>query len=92
MAKAKPRLGKGLAGLISGNTANKSASPAAKTAAPAKAPAKKTAEPASKAKNEATPAPVAEPLGSSDFMELPVSKVEPNSRAEVMRFENQTAF
>lgn len=73
MAKAKPRLGKGLAGLISGNTANKPASPAAKPATPATPTPKSAAKPI-----EAPSAPAKEASGSPDFMELLVSKVEPN--------------
>ncbi len=87
MAKAKPRLGKGLAGLISGNTAKKAETSAAKPSAPAKAPAKKVA---SKAKASAsTPSPVAaaEPVGSPDFMELPIGKVEPNPHQPRREFE-----
>mgnify|MGYP000654594578 CR=1 FL=1 len=72
MAKAKPRLGKGLAGLISGNAAKKATAPAA-------APSKKTTE------ASAAPAPkpeaavaVAEKSVSPSFLEIAVSKVEPN--------------
>lgn len=86
MAKAKPRLGKGLAGLISGTTAKKTASPAAKKAAPAKAPAKK-ATTSTKAKKAAAPAPVEEPAGTPDFMELAVSKVEANPHQPRREFE-----
>ncbi|MDQ8179966.1 ParB/RepB/Spo0J family partition protein [Pelagicoccus sp. SDUM812005] len=88
MAKAKPRLGKGLAGLISGNTANKATAPAAKTSAPAKAPAKKAAAAPAKAKETAAPVAVAkEPSSSPDFLELPVSKVEPNPHQPRREFE-----
>lgn len=84
MAKAKPRLGKGLAGLISGNTAKKSASPAAKKAAPAKSPAKKA--PAKKA-NAKPQASAEEVVGNPNFRELPVSKVEPNPFQPRREFE-----
>lgn len=85
MAKAKPRLGKGLAGLISGTTAKKSASPAASKAAPAKAPAaKKTTV----SKVSAAPKASAEELvGNPSFLELPVSKVEPNPYQPRREFE-----
>ncbi|MBC2606214.1 ParB/RepB/Spo0J family partition protein [Pelagicoccus albus] len=81
MAK-KPRLGKGLAGLISGNKANQSAPAETKAKAPAKTPAKK----ATKAV-KAAPAPAPEPAGSPDFMELPISKVEPNPYQPRREFE-----
>ncbi|MBK1876643.1 ParB/RepB/Spo0J family partition protein [Pelagicoccus mobilis] len=80
MAKAKPRLGKGLAGLISGNTAKKSASPAAKKAAPAKKAVAKKA--AAKAKPSAE-----EAVGNPSFLELPVSKVQPNPFQPRREFE-----
>ncbi|EDY84676.1 ParB-like nuclease domain family [Verrucomicrobiia bacterium DG1235] len=82
MAKAKPRLGKGLAGLISGNTANKTASPAKKTVAPAAT--KKQA-----ASGKASPAPALkeEVVGNASFLELSVSKVEPNPYQPRREFE-----
>lgn len=72
MAKAKPRLGKGLAGLISGNAANKAATPAsapAKQAAPSAGP--NSSEPAKAGSAKETPP-------SASFLEIAVSKVEPN--------------
>ncbi len=82
MAKPKSRLGKGLAGLISGGSA-----PASKTAKPA--PATKT--PARKSK-AATKTPNAkkgfavEPA-APDYLELPVSKIEPNPFQPRKEFE-----
>ena len=84
MAKAKPRLGKGLAGLISGNTAKKSASPAAKKATPAKAPAKKAAAKKAPAKTKSS---AEDATGNPSFLELPVSKVEPNPFQPRREFE-----
>ncbi len=71
MAKAKPRLGKGLAGLISGNAAKKKA-PAA---------AKKTS-----AQAKSSSAPTAAP-GSSAFQEISVSRIEPNPYQPRREFE-----
>jgi len=63
MAKAKPRLGKGLAGLLSGNPS--------KATAGAQVPASADQAKKATARSAATvPAP--------DFLELPVSKLEPN--------------
>lgn len=73
MAKAKPRLGKGLAGLISGNAAKKATAPAATPAKKASASAS-SAEPA---KAECAVA-VAEKSSSPSFLEIAVSKIEPN--------------
>lgn len=78
MAKAKPRLGKGLAGLISGNQPKKAAKKA--TAAPAKS-TPSAAKKASKADAvEETPA-------NANFLELSVSKVEPNPYQPRREFE-----
>ncbi len=88
MAKAKPRLGKGLAGLISGNAPKKEES--APAAEPVPAPRASSAPKTSAlAKPVSAPAPAAsEPPASSaapdksapspGFLEVPVSKVEPN--------------
>lgn len=73
MAKAKPRLGKGLAGLISGNNAKKTVPASSSTAT-------------SKSKSATKPRPSAttragrkdEALEHPSFMEIAVSKVEPN--------------
>lgn len=79
MAKAKSRLGKGLAGLISGNAKKPAAEP------PPEKPAAKKASNASKPAESARAAPVAAPSPvepkatvSPDFLEIPVGKVEPN--------------
>lgn len=77
MAKAKPRLGKGLAGLISGNAAkNNTASPSSGKSAGSgsKAPAKKVASATAAADKKAS----AEATGSPHFLEIPTGKVEPN--------------
>ncbi|MCH6255940.1 ParB/RepB/Spo0J family partition protein [Puniceicoccaceae bacterium K14] len=78
MAASKSRLGKGLAGLISGN-AKKSVSSSAKSPAK-KAVAKKAVKAAKKAtasKSAAKKAPAEEPLKPA-FLEIAVGKVEPN--------------
>ncbi|MDQ8202876.1 ParB/RepB/Spo0J family partition protein [Pelagicoccus sp. SDUM812003] len=82
MAKGKPRLGKGLAGLISGNTAKKSAEPVAKATAASKSTAAKKAAPpaAPPAKSDESPA-------KANFMEISVSKVEPNPYQPRREFE-----
>ena len=77
MAKAKPRLGKGLAGLISGNSPNKSGDGAAAARKPANAT--KNAASSSAAPTSGAPTEASEAAGSPPgFLEVPVGKVEPN--------------
>lgn len=80
MAKAKPRLGKGLAGLISGNASKGNDA---------------AASPASKGPNSSavatakSPKQVAEaPAGAPGFMEVPVNRVEPNPYQPRREFED----
>lgn len=82
MAKGKPRLGKGLAGLISGNATKKAAAEPAKKAVASKESAPAPAAPVAKA----TPAAKSETVSPS-FLEIPVGKVEPNPYQPRREFE-----
>ena len=73
MAKSKSRLGKGLAGLISGG-ANAATAPATKKAA-TKPAATKTG---SSSKNSGLTSKEASVGASPDFLEVPIGKIEPN--------------
>ena len=86
MAKPKSRLGKGLAGLISGGSGN--SGPAAK-----KTVAKKVASAAAKSSARTTKAKPATKKGFAvegarpDYLELPIGKIEPNPYQPRKEFE-----
>lgn len=89
MANSKSRLGKGLAGLISGGS-SKSAAAAKEKAAPAPAASSpKVAAPSEPAKKAASAAKPGFPVEGKvpDFLELPVSKIEPNPYQPRKEFE-----
>ena len=73
MAKSKSRLGKGLAGLISGG-ANSATTEAAKKAAKKIA----TPKPGSSSKKSSPDSKEAALSASPDFQEVPIAKIEPN--------------
>lgn len=89
MAKPKSRLGKGLAGLISkGNNASSGATAAGPAKKAAKAVSSKDAAAGAPAIEE-KPSVVESSPSRPDFLELPVSKVEPNPYQPRRDFDNE---
>jgi len=84
MATSKSRLGKGLAGLIGGSAKKQVSSTPAKKAVAKKVAAKAAPKKAAK-KTASEAAPASE--SPRDFLEIPVSKVEPNPYQPRKEFE-----
>ena len=85
MATSKSRLGKGLAGLIGGSGKNQTSSAPAKKTVVKKTTIKTAKKKVAKKATAPNPAPVSE--SPRDFLEIPVSKVEPNPYQPRKEFE-----